>query len=94
MSDRELNVLLIDKEKNCIIVDLMQDEYNFIKNKVDLRLVKENKTRKELIKEVRNFLNLIKRLSKEKKFLKEELGDKNDAGIFKREKNTKVTRIC
>lgn len=76
MSDRELNVLLIDKEKNCIIVDLMQDEYNFIKNKVDLRLVKKNKTRSELIKEVRNFLNLIKRLSKEKKFLKEELGDK------------------
>lgn len=76
MSDRELNVLLIDKEKNCIIVDLMQDEYDFIKNKVDLRLVKKNKTRSELIKEVRNFLNLIKRLSKEKKFLKEELGDK------------------
>lgn len=76
MFDRELNVLLIDKEKNCIIVDLMQDEYDFIKNKVDLRLVKKNKTRRELIKEVRNFLNLIKRLSKEKKFLKEELGDK------------------
>ena len=76
MSDRELNVLLIDKEKNCIIVDLMQDEYDFIQNKVDLRLVKKNKTRSELIMEVRNFLNLIKRLSKEKKFLKEELGDK------------------
>lgn len=68
----ELNVLLIDKDKNTIIIDLQQKEFDFIKKKIDLSMVKKNNSREELMKEVRRFLNLIKRLSKEKKLLREE----------------------
>lgn len=68
----ELNVLLIDKDKNTIIIDLQQKEFEFIKKKIDLSMVKKNNSRVELMKEIRRFLNLIKRLSKEKKLLREE----------------------
>ncbi len=54
-----INVLIIDKEKNTVMVNLWDDEYKEIfKYKIDNSKIKAHKTIKELDKEVRDYLNL------------------------------------
>lgn len=52
-----INVLIIDKDKNTIIVDLIEEEYKQVfSNKLDSKRIKRHKTIKELDSEVRGYL--------------------------------------
>ena len=54
-----ITVLIVDKNKNTIVVNLWDDEYKQIfKDKVDNSKIRTHKTIKELDKEVRDYLNL------------------------------------
>lgn len=54
-----ITVLVIDKDKNTIILDLWYEEYKQIfKDKVDTSKIKKHKTLLELDKEVRGYLKL------------------------------------
>lgn len=58
----ELNVLLIDKDKNTYMIDLLKDKklHDEFSRVIDYRNIKRHKTLKELDDEVRDFLDLIK----------------------------------
>lgn len=58
----ELNVLIIDKDKNTYMMDLRKDEklHNEFSRVIDYRDIKRHKTLKELDDEVRAYLKLIK----------------------------------
>lgn len=58
----ELNVLVIDKDKNTIQLDLMENEYNLIfSDKIDTTKIKKHENIKTLDLEVRNFLKNIRK---------------------------------
>ena len=53
-----LEVILIDKAKNSVVINLLDDEYKqLFKNKIDDEKVKKNRTKAELHETVREFLN-------------------------------------
>lgn len=58
----ELNVLIIDKDKNTYVMDLMKEKelHNEFSKVIDYKKIKEHKTLKELDDEVRAYLKLIK----------------------------------
>lgn len=54
-----INVLIIDKEKNTIMINLWEEEYHkLFENKIDVNKIKKHKTLPELDKEVRDYLKL------------------------------------
>lgn len=54
-----ITVLIIDKEKNTVVLNLWDEEYKQIfKDKIDTEQIKKHKTLSELDKEVRAYLNL------------------------------------
>lgn len=54
-----ITVLVIDKDKNTIVLDLWDEEYRQIfKGKVDTEKIKTHKTLPELDKEVRDYLKM------------------------------------
>lgn len=54
-----ITVLIIDKDKNTIMINLLEAEYyKLFKNKIDVNKVKKHKTLPELDKEVRDYLKL------------------------------------
>ncbi len=54
-----ITVLIVDKDKNTIVVNLWDDEYKqLFQGKIVTSKVKRHKTIKELDKEVRDYLNL------------------------------------
>lgn len=58
----ELNVLMIDKDKNTYMIDLRKDKklHEEFSRVIDYRDIKRHKTLKELDDEVRAYLDLIK----------------------------------
>ena len=54
-----ITVLIIDKDKNTVVLDLWDEEYRQIfKGKVDTKRIKVHKTLPELDKEVRDYLKM------------------------------------
>ncbi len=54
-----ITVLIIDKDKNTIMIDLLEEEYHkLFENKIDVNKIKKHKTLPELDKEVRKYLKL------------------------------------
>ena len=54
-----ITVLIIDKDKNTIVLDLWDEEYKQIfKDKINTKKIKRHKTLLELDKEVRDYLKL------------------------------------
>lgn len=54
-----ITVLVIDKDKNTIVLNLWDEEYRKIfKDKIDTKKIKRHKTLPELDKEVREYLKL------------------------------------
>lgn len=54
-----ITVLVIDKDKNTIVLNLWEYEYRQIfKDKIDTKKIKRHKTLPELDKEVREYLKL------------------------------------
>jgi len=54
-----ITVLIIDKDKNTIMINLLEEEYhNLFENKIDVNKIKKHKTLSELDKEVRDYLKL------------------------------------
>lgn len=52
-----VNIIIIDKDKNSVEVNLWEDEYNLIfKDKIEIKDVKKHKTLTDLNKEVRDFI--------------------------------------
>lgn len=53
-----ITVLIIDKDKNTIVLDLWDEEYKQIFKEIDTKKIKRHKTLLELDKEVRDYLKL------------------------------------
>lgn len=54
-----ITILIIDKDKNTIMIDLLEEEYHkLFENKIDVNKIKKHKTLPELDKEVRKYLKL------------------------------------
>ena len=54
-----ITVLIIDKDKNTIVINLWEEEYHkLFENKIDENKIKKHKTLPELDKEVRDYLKL------------------------------------
>ncbi len=54
-----ITVLIIDKDKNTIVIDLCEEEYKQIfKDRIDTNKIKRHKTLPALDKEVREYLKL------------------------------------
>jgi hypothetical protein len=62
INNMELNVLIIDKDKNTYVMDLMKEKelHNEFSKVIDYKKIKKHKTLKELDDEVRAYLKLIK----------------------------------
>ena len=59
--ERMIQIIIIDKEKNTVVIDLLKDEYNqLFKGKIDFKKVKRHKTVKELDNEVHEYLKMMK----------------------------------
>lgn len=56
-----IRVLIIDKDKNLVEVDLLDENYKFIfKDKIETSNIKRHKTTELLVKEIRKFFNSFK----------------------------------
>lgn len=56
-----IRVLIIDKDKNLVEVDLLDENYKFIfRDKIETSNIKRHKTTELLVKEIRKFFNSFK----------------------------------
>ena len=52
-----IEVMIIDKAKNTIVIDLWENEYKeLFKGKIDTKKVKRHKTKSDLYEEITNYL--------------------------------------